>query len=146
MTEKKTAYYVIQKAGTPAGPMINRPSIEYTGKGNLLCCDGWGNRYFRANEEWVREGCEKLKSMLRGDEANGIEGDWVNYSILYKLWGIDDSVMGYADGWSPTETKSIEFVFTMCGEDTEFYKKFGEPVFLIEPDSWSFPYKDYMEI
>lgn len=132
---------VPRKAGTPKMPYDKRPSVEYTGHGFLMCYDGFGGRWFRASEEWVRTGCNKLI------EKN--KEDFACYNDLYRYWGITENDFGYTYGWVPEENEQygrlIEFTFTMCGPGTQVYDLVKENVFYIEPVWDSMPFKDYME-
>ena len=140
---KIPAKHVPYRCGDPRGPMVNRPSVEYTGHGNDLIYDGYGGRIFRANEKWVRDGCEKfVKRYTDGD------GDWVNYNDLYKLWGIEETDFGAKYGYSPSEDwfVDLEFSFTWLEPKTELYDKFGEKVLVVEPKQGCFPMECYWEV
>ena len=141
----ENARLVSIKCGQAIGPMINRPSVEYTGHGNLLVFDGWAGRWFRANEKWVRDGVEKFIADYKGDESGG---DWVNYNDLYRNWGLEVVDCGAKFGYSPDEEykQELNFEFTMCGPGTNLYEKMGEKVLLVEPSWDSMPWEGYMEV
>ena len=138
--------HVPYRCGTPRGPMINRPSVEYTGHGTDLVYDGFGGRIFRASEDWVRKGCDAFIRRYTCDGED--EGNFVNYSDLYKIWNIEESDFGYRFGYSPSEDYrvNIEFVFTWLGPGTDLYDKFGERVLVVEPKMGCYPYEEYMEL
>ena len=137
------ARYVSVRCGTPMGPLVNRPTIEYTGHGNLLCCDGWGGRLFRASKEWVQKGIDKFLK-----DYNECDG-WFPYSNLYKNWGLEFYDLGIKFGYSSDETykQDVQFEQTMYGPGSGLYEKFGEVVLLVEPRYDSMPWdgQDYME-
>lgn len=137
--------HVPQKCGEPRGPMFNRPSVEYTGRGNTIIFDGWGGRIFRSDVEDVKAGCEKLVQLVKGDGPEG--GECANYNTLYSYWGIEKTDMGERDGWAPDEEwEHPDFVYTWLGPGTDLYDKFGEKVFLVEPQIDAFPYSCYWEV
>ena len=141
----RTSCHVVQKGGDPRGPMINRPSIEYTGRGNTLCCFAWNGRFFRSNEEDVREQCRKLVNIANGDEEH--DPDYVNINTLMDFWGLfcDDS--GERFGWAPDEGWPYPcFTFEWLDKGTSTYDKFGERVFLISIPPEASPYECYWEI
>lgn len=134
--------HVPSRCGEPRGPMINRPSVEYTGHGNDLIYDGWGGRMFRASEKWVRQGCDNLIQKYTEDG-----GDWCNYNDLYHFWNIEDTDAGARDGWSPSKDWRVELVFIYTWLDGgPLFDKFGERVLVVEPDPRCFPYESYQEV
>ena len=56
------------KCGPPRGPLVNRPSIEYSGFGDTLCFECWGGRYFRSDPEAVEEQVEMFVRKYRDDK------------------------------------------------------------------------------
>lgn len=137
--------HVPQKCGEPRGPMINRPSIEYTGHGNDLCCFAWNGRYFRADREWVKEGCKKVVELVNGKD--GEEGDYANVNTVQDFWGITCDDSGERFGWAPSEEWPYPcFTFDDCGPGTYLYDQFGETVFLISIPTEASPYECYWEV
>ena len=121
---------------------MNRPSVEYTGHGTDLIYDGWGGRIFRASEDWVRRGCDKLIHKY----IDGC-GEYCSYNDLYLLWGIEDNDFGGSRGWSPSEDWRVDlkFIFTWINAGP-LYDKFGERVLVVEPDPSCFPFESYWEV
>ena len=130
-------------AAIPSYKSFHRPSVEYTGHGNLLCYDSFGGRWFRSSEEAVRLGCNQVIDDFKNEDA------YVNYNTIYGYWGIMDSDFGYAWGWAPDEdyTTEIEFEIELIDNPaSDMYRKWGEPVLIIAPSQKSPPYDFYMEI
>jgi hypothetical protein len=140
MSEFKSRVLPI-RAEPPDSIYFNRPSVEVTGHGDRLIFDAWGGRFFRASEEWVRKGCEKVIKAYN-------EGSVQNYNDLYAAWNIEQSDFGWSRGWSPTDDwkQDLEFVFTWCGSGTTLYSKFNEQVLMVEPGIDSFPFESYWEV
>ena len=125
----------------PDSIFFNRPSVEITGHGEQLVFDGWGGRFFRASEEWVKDGCKKLVSRYS-------EGEVLNYNDLYTIWNIETTDFGSSRGWSQSVDWKVDmaFVFTWCGPGTTLYSKFNERVLLVEPDIEAYPFEAYWEV
>lgn len=134
------AKLVPMRWGPPIGETNKRPSVEQSGHGNQLCYDGIGGRWFRASEDWVQQGCQKLVEIYR-DGAN------VNYSNLYEFWNITTSDFGYRYGWSSSEDERIDLSFDVdhCGPGTSLYEVFYEDVLLVTVAHGCEPLPGYME-
>ena len=131
------------KAGEPRKDIALRPSVEYTGMGNLLVYDAWGGKFFRASEAFVRAGCEKFKQMYLEEE------NYLCYNDLYKLWKVLETDPGGNWGYSPSEDwkkDDLNFEYTRMGPGTELYDKFGEEVLVVEPNINSFPMESFWEV
>ena len=139
------ASHIIMKAGKPYGPDINRPTVEYTGKGNLLCYDTYAGRAFRSSEEAVRKECELFIDTYTGVE--GEDGKYVSWADLHELWGIIPTTFDIVWGYSPDPDWRVDMTFDiqLCGPGTSLYEIFGEPVLVIEPGMYSMPIEGYLE-
>lgn len=136
--------YVVQKAGQPFGRFVNRPSVEYTGRGDDLCCFAWNGRYFRSSIDDVKKQCAAFAAMVNG--TNDEEGEPGSIADLEIMWGLifDDSVKRF--GWSPSENWAYPcFTFDELGPGTECYDRFGEKVWLISIPEDASPYECYWE-
>ena len=137
--------YVVQRAGKPFGKLMNRPSVEYTGRGNDLICFAWNGRFFRSSIENVKECCDKLVKMANGTDGSDV--DTVNVGTLEDLWGIvvDDS--GESFGWAPGDDWAYPcFTYDILGQGTHAYDLFGEDVFLVSIPTDARPYECYWEV
>ena len=138
------ARYVPRRCGDPIG-LFNRPSVEYTGRGNELCCLAWNGRYFRSSEADVRKACDKVVKACNGNEEE--DGCPVSIGDLEAELGIlvDDSATRF--GWSPDEDYNYPcFVYEKCGPGTYLYDLFKEPVLLISIPEPASPMEYYMEV
>lgn len=124
------------------------PSIEQTGKGNLLCFEGYGGRIFRSSYDAVKE-----------DIALFVEkyynGEYVSLNDLYAQLGLIQTTFGSQYGWSPSEEYKVTLRFNLemaePDEISDVYAKnlkfFNEPVLLIDIDSlYSLPIENYWEV
>lgn len=143
--ETLKSQYVVQKAGQPFGRFVNRPSIEYTGRGEDLCCFAWNGRYFRSSIEDVKKQCEAFAAMVNG--TNDEEGESGNVGDLECMWGLAFDDAGETFGWSPSEDWPFPcFVFDELGPGTDCYDRFGEKVWLISIPAEARPYECYWEV
>lgn len=139
--------HVPRKCGPPMGPMFNRPSIEYTGRGNKLVCFGWNCRYFRSDWDDVRKQCDIFTSIANGNPSEGNDGEYVNVGELEQMWGIVPDDAGEHCGWAPSDDYAFPcFVFEVCGKGTGLYDKFGEEVLLVSIPPEAYPYEWYWEV
>lgn len=137
--------YVPRKSGEVKHPFLNRPSVEYTGRGNDLICFAWNARYFRSSIDDVKKGCNKLVELANG--TDGIDGDYCNVGTLEDLWGlyVDDS--GERFGWAPGDDWPYPcFTYDILGPGTAAYDAFGENVFLVSIPPEASPYECYWEV
>lgn len=131
----------------PSSPYFNKPSVEYTGRGNDLIFDGWAGRWFRSSSEDVVEGCHEIERRVNGSGTGEEDGEYANYDSLYEVWGIETTDQGMCHGWSPAnDYVHPAFTFTWCGPGSKLYDKFQERVFLVEPAYDAFPYDYYQEV
>lgn len=138
------------KAHHPKISVTYKPSIELTGKGDQLCYDAYGGRWFRSSCEAVGEAVEFFM-----DEYE--RGNRLNYNDLYALLGISQTAFGYQYGYSPDESYRVDMNFTLAiikKEDLHYYTQdFGtiwgemdEDILLIEPDPKALPFESYWEV
>lgn len=137
--------YVPQRCGEPRGPYVNRPSVEYTGRGNDLICLAWNCRYFRSSRDDVKKQCKKVVDLVNGDGEE--DGEPISISKLEDMLGIMPSDSGEAFGWSPSEDWPYPcFTFEDCGPGTGLYEQFGERVLMISIPPEANPYGCYWEV
>jgi hypothetical protein len=65
---------------------------EETGKGNLLCFDGYSGRWFRSNEDAVVQAIKAFSDMVKA-------GGYVSWNDLFRLYGIEESHFGFQWGY-----------------------------------------------
>lgn len=108
---------------------FKRPTVEYTGHGDLLCFDSYCGRYFRASEEWVKQGLDKLNKDLE-------EENYPNLEMLHSYWGIEITEFDFKWGWCPDKDyfEKIEYRLTLMTDPTRYdlVDKMKEPVLYIE--------------
>lgn len=118
------------------GEKADRFPAELTGKGDLLCYEGYSGRWFRSSEEAVKEAEEEYNLRFK-------DGDYLSFNDLYELLGIKSSSFGNKFGYPhPFEyynpEDGIEF------ENSIFYdEEIGENVLYI--DIFTYPFEDWME-
>lgn len=133
--------YVPQRCGEPRGSFVNRPSIEYTGRGDDLICFAWNCRYFRSSREDVQKQCEKFVSLITDEEDIG------SIALLEEMFGIIPDDAGEAFGWSSSEDWPYPcFTFEDCGPGTQLYEQFGERVLMVSIPPEANPYGCYWEV
>ena len=98
------AILVPQRARLPDSKEYYRPSIEYTGKGNILCYDGYGGRWFRSSVEAVQEAVDHFIEEYE-------KGYVLSYNDLYLLLGMAESDFGEQYGYSPSEDWKVDLAF-----------------------------------
>ena len=69
---------------------------EITGRGDLLCFEGYSGRWFRSSEEAVREAMDRFEEHVK-------ENEYIPFNDLYDLLGIEQSHFGYEYGYLNTE-------------------------------------------
>ena len=133
-----------------------RPSIEDTGKGDLLCFENWGGRLFRSNEDSVRKAVDKFVNdyttgCRRSEEDPAhVYTEVYNFNDLYQLLGILPTTFGEAFGYTTSEyyVQNVRFRVEFIYPSKNFIaEQFGEPILLIEPaDDESYPQYYYKEV
>ncbi len=137
--------YVVQKAGQPFGRFVNRPSVEYTGRGNDLCCFAWNGRYFRSSKTDVIAQCDEFVKKVNG--TGNDDGDYGNIGDLETMWGLFADDAGERFGWAPSEDWPYPcFTYDNLGPGTNLYDQFGEEIFLISIPPEASPYECYWEV
>ncbi len=84
---------------------------EETGKGKLLCYDGYSGRWFRSNEEAVVKAIKVFSDMVKA-------GGGVCWNDLFTLYGIEESHFGFQWG------------YPACGEDFGYNYEDGVPMYV----------------
>ena len=110
------------------------PSVEWTGKGALLCFEGYSGRLFYSS----RESVEEAERIFNDRFA---EGDYLSLNDLYKLFGISETHFGEQYGWAANSDYydgPIEF------RNTETVTDHGEKMLVIE--IFTYPMECWMEV
>lgn len=135
--------------------------IEDTGKGTLLCLEGWSGRLFRSSLEEVEKAQEKFNS-YRDDYSFDIQvsnGDIENYPAavsmndLYECYGIESSQLGHEFGYPADDdyypTRKIKFINTLIALDKldpVTQARYNEDLLVIEFDEGYLPMQCWQEI
>lgn len=107
------------------------PSVEETGRGDVLCLEDYSGRWFRSSEESVRRAVREFKKMYD-------EGKYVCFNDLYILLGIVDTQFGFDWGYPSgnpdycDEEMDIEvdwYTELECPMGMNYY---GEPILVIK--------------
>ena len=121
----------------PSRNLYNGPSIEDTGKGDLLCFEGYSGRWFWSSKEAVEEAEDELNSTFRTDI-------YCCLNDFYKYLGIEETHFGFEYGWVNhedwyTESDGIRFENTIA-----FDRDKGCDVLYI--DIFTYPMQCWQEI
>jgi len=128
-------------------------AAEPTGKGDLLCIDGWFGRMFRSCEECVRDELDEYVQMYRESCARLDEDpahvcyEVQNWNDLYYLHGLMPCVAG--DEWGYTNTEDYRVNMEFCVEyinSGTYYELFGEPYLIYTPKDGCYPDPCYKEV
>lgn len=132
------------------------PTVEETGKGNLLCYEAYGGRLFRSDEGAVREAVEKFiddysTACLRSaEDPASVYVEVFSFNDLYNLFGILPTHFGDLFGYSstPDAVQDLKFRVELCSPKDNFIaEQFGEDVLVIEPfDAYAYPCEYYKEL
>lgn len=137
--------YVPHVAEKPWGSFVNRPSIEYTGRGDQLVCFAWNCRYFRSSWDDVKAQGQRVVAMANG--TNDDDGSPVNINTFQDAWGITCDDSGERFGWSPSEDWPFPcLTYDICGKGTMLYDQFKEDVLLVSIPTEASPYECYWEV
>ena len=129
-------------------------AAEPTGKGEVLCIEGFFGRMFRSDPGCVRDELDKYSEKYREicdryDEDPAHEYyEVLNWNDLYYLHGIIPSIAGGNWGYTNTpDYRCSDIVFdSEYVEDGEWYDMFGEAYFYYNPREYSVPMECYMEV
>ena len=118
-----------------ANPGTFRPVIELTGKGELLCHELCGDRWFRSSKWDVEDALAQFQGLYENELI-------VALSNLHELLGIHPTSKDYIFGWNQTihgeKTMLLETDYVLRG-----YRDMDEPVLVIRPNKY--PEKDYRD-
>ena len=118
---------------------IVRTVAEETGKGDLLCFEGYSGRWFRSSEEAVVAAEKEFSRRFK-------EGDYICLNDFYELLGIEVTHFGHTFGYVPDEwyydhEDGIEFANSLIpAEKTDR----GEDVLYI--DIFTYPMEGWYEL
>lgn len=128
-------------------------AAEPTGKGNLLCIDGFFGRMFRSCAECVDDELDEYvrmynESCRRFDEDPAHECYEVqSWNDLYCLHGLIPSIAGDEWGYTNTEDYRVDMEFeTKLIEQGEYYELFGEKYYIYFPRDYCVPSPCYKEV
>lgn len=141
------------RAKMPKEEAYYRPSVEHTGRGDLLCYDGYGGRWFRSSRQAVEEAVDHLLEQYEN-------GEWINYNDLYMLLGMAESDFGEQNGWSPSEDWKVNLGFIIDFATKEehrknkennpdmrhYFKWIDEDFLIVEPEPGAWPTGCYWEV
>lgn len=105
------------------------PSVEETGRGDVLCLEDYSGRWFRSSEEAVRRAALEFKKMHD-------DGLYICFNDLYALLGIVETKFGYDYGFPANSDYCDEQLII----DIDYYEgvtdRFGEPVLVLTIQSY----------
>lgn len=112
---------------------------EETGKGDLLCFEGYSGRWFRSSKQAVQEAMRELQKCIE-------ECEYVSFNDLYDLLGLEKTHFGEEYGWINTEYDSctesygdpIRYEINVIFEESK-----GEDVLFI--DIYTYPIENFYE-
>lgn len=112
---------------------------EETGKGDLLCFEGYSGRWFRSSEEAVIDAEKEFSKRFK-------EGNYICLNDFYELLGIEITHFGHTFGYVPDEwyydhEGGIEFANTIIPADKTDR---GEAVLYI--DLFTYPMEGWYEL
>ena len=112
---------------------------EETGKGDLLCYEGYSGRWFRSNKKAVEEAEREFSNWFK-------EGEYLCLNDFYDLLGIETTIFGNQFGYAASEDyydfeDGIEFVNTILPENKT---DCGEALMII--DLFTYPMECWMEV
>lgn len=110
------------------------PSIEWTGKGNTLCMEGFSGRLFYSSKKAVEEAQEKFNERRKNEE-------YLSLNDLYELYGIAKTHFGYMYGWPAGGEYGNDPVRFVNKDDVDEH---GEKIILI--DIFDYPMECWMEV
>ncbi len=113
---------------------------EDTGKGDLLCYEAYGGRWFYSSEEAVRKSLDEFNERFinGGSEISRrfFKGEYLCLNDLYDMWGITTTHFGHQYGWAPPSGTDYDYYDGPINWDVEKLEGFmqlDEPVLVIEP-------------
>lgn len=125
------------------------PSIEDTGRGDLLCYETWGARLFLSSEDAVRAAVksfiEEYQQACRNSEEDPahVYVEVFNFNDLYDKLHILPSTFGDKWGYESDEDHAVHLKFSIYilhPDDHAIASRFGRDVLIIEPaDDDSYP-------
>lgn len=92
--KEKTVHDAIAKDKVEQNP-VNQSQVIVTKKGNTLCYDPLGDRYFRSDIDKIRRAINDLNYRMTG----GMEM-YVSLNDFYEAIGLDPTPLGRAVGWT----------------------------------------------
>lgn len=132
-----------------------RISVEETGKGDLLCYEAYGGRFFRSSEKAVRKAVDTFVKnyeracRMQDEDPAHMYVEVFNFNDLYSLLGIVPSHFGEHWGYTNAEDYrvNLRFDITLVDQLTEsYFERIREPVLVIELNYDCYPMESYMEV
>ena len=122
------------KANPSLKGIVQHPIVEITRKGNLLCYESCGGRWFRSDRWDVEDGLAQIQGLFENLH-------YANLNDLYRCLGIYETTKGSIYGWNyyihgPGEILKVQLI-------ENGFKTMDEPVLVISPVV--FPEKNYKE-
>lgn len=115
----------------------NGPSIEDTGKGDLLCLEGYSGRWFWSSKEAVEEAQRKLNEQFKNDI-------YCCLNDFYDYLGIAQTHFGHQFGWVNNEDWYDEAYGIEFANSMGFDKEKGQTVMYIDLNTY--PMECWQEI
>lgn len=142
MTEVDSRY-VERRASNPMPPYFNRPTVQYTGLGCDLVLLDWNACWLRTSAEFSKETCKTFIELVNGtDEEEGEVLGLDDLDDMLQMKWIPSCDAGL--GWTNNENYPYPcFIYEECGEGTNIYNVFNEPVLIISIPELARPYRDY---
>lgn len=111
---------------------------EETGKGDLLCLEGYSGRWFRSSEHDVRKAMADLNEMFHN-------GEYVCLNDFYDLLGIETTHFGHQFGWAANDDY-YDYKHDGIAMEANLMDDFGknEPVLAI--DIYTYPMECWLEV
>ena len=118
-----------------APKMVSFPSVEETGKGSLLCLEGYSGRWFRSSEEACIEAQEYLQKVFEEDKRCCLNDYYAFLGITMTQFGHEKGWVNDPDWYGP-ELRFTNTYLEPCEWDDlgPDFQPVNEPVYVLEID------------
>lgn len=163
---KSESGLIVPKRSLKIVPMMSlkpKPGVSYrekalaaepTGKGDVLCIEGFFGRIFRSDPDCVKDELEQysqryIEMCEKSDEDPAHKYyEVMNWNDLYYLHNVVPSIAGGCWGYTTSDdwrVPSIDWDMEYV-EKGEWFEMFGEPYFYYNPKQYSVPFECYLEV